>query len=105
MCDSWYKDFNSFYEWAIANGYDDKAPGWQYTVDRIDSDGVYSPENCRLITQQEQMNNISTNHLLEYKGETHTIAEWSRRTGINQYKIRNRVSRLGWTVERALETV
>lgn len=105
LCREWETDFDKFYEWAMANGYDENAPRGLYTVDRIDPNGNYCPENCRLISQQAQMNNIRTNHLLSYRGETHTIAEWSRITGIDQFKIRNRVSKLGWTVERALETI
>ncbi len=104
MCEKWCNNFEAFYDWAISNGYDNSAPRGTYTIDRIDTDGDYSPENCRLITQKQQMNNTRTNHILEYNGNFHTIAEWSRITGISQFKIRNRVSRLGWTVERALTT-
>ena len=104
MCDEWRNSFQAFYDWAIAHGYDESAPRGQCTIDRIDCDAGYSPENCRIITQAEQMNNVRTNHILRFNGEDHTIAEWSRITGINQFKIRNRVARLGWTTERALTT-
>ena len=105
MCSDWHYDFQKFYDWAIENGYDETAPRGKQTVDRIDCNGEYSPENCRLTTQREQMNNIRNNHNLEYRGETHSIAELSRITGIRQEKIRNRVSKLGWTAERALTTI
>lgn len=52
----------------------------------------------------EQMNDIRTNHRIEYNGVSHTIAEWSRITGINQFKIRARMTELGWTAERAFTT-
>lgn len=104
MCDEWRNSFEAFYSWALANGYKEDAPRGTCTIDRIDCNGSYSPENCRVVTQKQQMNNIRTNHILELNGESHTIAEWSRLTGINQYKIRNRVSKLGWTTERALTT-
>lgn len=104
VCDEWRNDFSAFEKWMLDNGYDECAPRGQYTIDRIDCNGNYSPENCRIITQQKQMSNLRSNHLLEYNGETHTLAEWGRITGISPFKIRNRIARLGWTAERALTT-
>lgn len=105
MCEEWKNDFLSFYTWAHSHGYIDSAERGQYTIDRINPDGNYCPDNCRIATQLEQMNNVRTNHLVTCNGETHTIAEWSRKTGISQGKIRNRLVRLGWSPERALQTV
>lgn len=105
MCDEWKADFDSFYNWSIANGYDETAPRGSCTIDRIDANQGYSPENCRFVSQQQQMNNIHTNHIISCDGETHTIAEWSRITGISQFKIRNRIAKLGWSPERALQTI
>lgn len=105
ICEEWRSNFMSFYTWAIENGYDENAQRGVYTVDRIDVNGPYSPENCRLATQMEQMQNTRKNHNIEYNGEVHSIAEWSRITGIRSEKIRNRVSKLGWSPERALTTI
>ncbi len=104
MCDEWRMDFKVFHDWAVANGYDENAPRGACTVDRTDCNGNYCPANCRIVSQQRQVNNMRANHMLEYNGEIHTIADWSRITGIDQYKIRNRVAKLGWTTERALTT-
>lgn len=101
VCVEW-SDYLQFKSWAMANGYDPKAPRGEYTLDRIDSNGPYSPCNCRLVSKVEQANNKRNNRSLTVGGETHTVAEWSRISGIDSATIRARIDRLGWTVERAL---
>lgn len=57
VCDEWVHDFQAFYDWAMGNGYDENAPRFQCTLDRIDNDKGYSPGNCRWITMKEQCAN------------------------------------------------
>lgn len=71
------------------------------TLDRIDPDGPYCPENCRWATINEQANNKKRNHTLTCNSQTLTIAQWSRITGIPASTIRNRLCR-GWSAEQAL---
>lgn len=59
VCDEWRNDFQAFYEWAIANGYDENADRYQCTIDRIDNDKGYSPDNCRWVDMKVQNNNKS----------------------------------------------
>lgn len=57
VCDEWLNSFESFYEWAIDNGYDEDAPRGKCTIDRIDNDGNYDPSNCRIVDMKTQARN------------------------------------------------
>ena len=99
MCDEWKNSFEAFQSWAFANGYNEKL-----TIDRIDNNGDYYPENCRWADVYTQANNKSTNVYLTMNNETHTAAEWSRITGIQAPTIRKRIKK-GWSVEDTLTTI
>lgn len=72
VCDEW-RDFENFHQWAVENGYDP-----DLTIDRIDNDSGYYPENCRWADRTTQSNNTSQNRRIPYCGMTKTIAEWAR---------------------------
>jgi len=57
VCDEWSNDFRVFAEWALSHGYDESAPKGKCTLDRIDPDGDYCPENCRFADMVVQQNN------------------------------------------------
>lgn len=95
VCDEW-KDASAFLKWAMSNGYSDNL-----TLDRIDSSKNYCPENCRWITNDEQQRNRCNNHVLEFNGEKHCLAEWGRITGINDVIIGQRL-RSGWSIRDTL---
>lgn len=96
VCDEWLNDFKAFYDWAIQNGYEDGL-----TIDRINNEEGYCPENCRWATLIEQANNTRSNHRIVCRGEEHTLTEWSRISGIKPATIRNRL-RSGWSEEEAI---
>lgn len=97
VCDEWQGSFEEFRDWAIGNGYADGL-----TIDRIDNDKGYSPDNCRWTTPKLQANNTRQNRVLNLNGVSHTLQEWSDITGINRKTISDRIDRHGWTVEQAL---
>lgn len=59
VCDEWLHDFMAFHDWAMSNGYDESAPFGQCTIDRIDNDKGYRPDNCRWVDMKVQRNNRS----------------------------------------------
>ena len=86
MCDEWEQSFEAFYDWAMANGYNENL-----SIDRIDVDGDYSPANCRWATWEEQANNKRNNHLLTIDGETMSITQWAKKAGISSSIIHQRL--------------
>lgn len=57
ICEEWLEDFDSFRSWALKSGYDYSAKRGECTIDRIDPDGNYSPENCRWVSMLVQRHN------------------------------------------------
>ena len=96
VCDEWKNDFKSFEKWAMANGYRD-----DLTIDRIDNDGPYSPNNCRWATRKEQSNNSSNNHLISVNGEIYTASQLAEAYGIPRQTFYRRLQR-GWDITKAL---
>ena len=89
VCPEWRDSFVNFYEWAMANGY---AEG--LSIDRIDNDGDYSPENCRWATWTQQANNRRSTMYATHNGETMPVPEWARRIGVKPSVLRERLERL-----------
>lgn len=98
VCQEWLDDFMNFYNWSMENGYSD-----DLSIDRINNDKGYSPENCRWATKKKQANNTRSTVFLTYKGETKPASEWSKITGIRQDTLTMR-KRNGWSDDRCIET-
>ena len=95
VCEEW-GSFEAFYKWSVANGW---AEG--LSIDRIDNDGNYCPENCRWTDIYTQANNTSSNRFITYNGKTQTEAQWAKELGMNKYTLSSRINLRGWSIERA----
>lgn len=101
VCEEWRgtEGFIRFYEWSMKNGYSE-----DLTIDRIDNNKGYSPDNCRWTDKLTQANNTRTNVFYEYGGEKHTVAEWARIYNLPQECLRQRLYKLNWPFEKAIST-
>lgn len=99
VCSEWLLAFDNFQKWAMHNGYAD-----DLSIDRIDNDGNYCPDNCRWIPMSEQNNNQRSNRLITYKGQTMNLKKWSDKLGINYGTLLSRLDESKWSVEKAFET-
>lgn len=83
-----FESLPQFVDWALKAGYRKGL-----TIDRIDNDGPYHPENCRWVTMKEQSRNKRTNVMVEHAGENRCLAEWAEILGINERTVRSRIRR------------
>ena len=91
VCDEWKESFEAFYSWALSSGYND-----DLTIDRIDNDGDYTPENCRWATQKEQSRNRSTNINFTIGNSTRTLTEWCEIFNLDFKTVNARYQRNGF---------
>lgn len=96
VCKEWDK-FEAFEKWALSHGYQDGL-----TLDRIDVNGNYCPENCRWVTWKVQQNNKRNNTFIAAFGEQHTLAEWEEISGVNRSTIQKRIKKRGESPENAM---
>lgn len=95
VCEEW-RDCAAFVAWAESNGYE---PG--KSIERIDNDKGYSPDNCRWATRREQQRNRHNNRMVTFRGETKCLADWAAELGTTSATLDYRIRRWG-DVERAL---
>ena len=96
ICDEWLNDFEKFYEWSLQNGYSDNL-----TIDRIDSNKEYSPDNCKWSTKKEQAYNRSISVKLTLNGRTMYMTEWAEELEIDRKILSWRYNN-GWSDEEIL---
>lgn len=98
ICEEWFDSYTSFKEWCLSNGYQDNL-----TIDRINVNADYCPENCRWANITQQNNNKRTNILIEYRGQKLSLKQLSKLVGINYQTLYNRYKR-GWPLERMIQS-
>jgi hypothetical protein len=96
VCDSWRESFENFLNDM------GKAPSSKHTIDRINNDGGYGPENCRWATREQQNNNYSRNIFIDIDGKRQSLKKWCDELGLLYQTTRQRIKTLGWTPEEAL---
>lgn len=99
VCEEWTNSFEVFCEWAMGTGYKEGL-----SIDRVDVNGNYEPENCRWVTQKIQANNTRRNVFFEYKGERLTLTQIADKTGLPPGSLKYRVKN-GMSAEEAVKCV
>ena len=96
VCDEWRNDFNKFREWALSHGYEE-----DLTIDRLDNDKDYCPENCKWSTFAEQANHTSHCHYVYDGDEKFSISQFARKYGVKPTTFRQRI--VTWGEDVAIE--
>lgn len=109
ICDEWLGEngFANFYVWAIKSGFtgEKKANGYNVqTIDRIDNDKGYSPDNCKWSDRFEQARNKATSIWVEFNGERDTLINFCRRLDLDYHAVFLRIYRRHWDIDKALST-
>ena len=95
VCKEWRDDFRQF-----AADMGPRPP--RHSIDRRDNNGNYCPENCRWATCVAQCNNKRSNRRFTINGETKTLTEWARISGVCPRTVSTRINKSKWTIEKAL---
>ena len=103
VCKEWEEDYTKFREFMLSHGYDPEAPFGECTIDRINNDGNYCPENCRVISVQEQQNGKRDIFSFILDGKRTTVTGAARMKGKTRSCVQYRMAH-GWSLEDAIET-
>jgi hypothetical protein len=97
VCDEWKASFEEFYMWAMNNGYEDGM-----SIDRIDNNGNYCPDNCRWADIKTQNNNRRISLMYTYNGKTQNLSSWCEELGLPYLRTWQRIVQYGYSFEEAI---
>lgn len=103
VCEEWLNDFQAFHDWAMANGYNENAPKGQCTIDRINNNGNYEPNNCKWVSMKEQARNKRNNKIITYNGISKCLVEWAEDMNLNAKYLGGQIRKYG--VEKVFSTL
>lgn len=98
ICEEWLNDYDAFADWAKASGY---AKG--LSIDRIDNNGDYTPDNCRWVSEKQQNRNKRNTFTVEYRGDVKPLKTWCEELGLKYDTMHHRLTH-GWSPEEAFNT-
>lgn len=98
VCDEWREHYEEFEAWALSSGYSSGL-----SIDRIDVNGNYSPDNCRWADASLQASNRRSNRIIRYNGEEHTLTQWAQILNLPPKTLFSRVY-AGHSIEEILST-
>lgn len=96
VCEEWL-DSSTFFEWAFDHGYEEGL-----SIERINVNRNYEPNNCEWVPIEEQYLNRTDSHFVTAFGKTQTISEWAKESGLKYDTIERRLNQYGWDAERAV---
>lgn len=102
VCDEWRSSFVAFRDWAYKTGYDETLDRSEQSIDRIDVNGNYCPENCRWATSREQQENREITTFYDFRGEKMTASHFADIHGITDKSTVYRKLKRGLTLEQIL---
>jgi len=97
VCEEWLKSLITFYNWAIESGYKEGL-----SIDRIDVNGNYEPNNCQWVKMKIQTRNKRDNIFIEFNGEKLCVQDWANRLEITHTTLTKRLKK--WGIEKSLTT-
>ena len=97
VCDEWANSFENFSKWAYSNGYQEGL-----SIDRIDNNGNYCPENCRWSNIMTQNNNRNVSMMITYNGKTQNLSSWCKELDVPYFRTWQRIVQYGYSFEQAI---
>lgn len=97
VCEEWKNSFETFRDWAISSGYKNG-----YSIDRINNDGNYCPQNCRWTDVKTQNNNRRVSLMFTHNGKTQNLSSWCEELNIPYLRTWERIMHYGYTFEQAI---